>query len=160
MKKILIVFAVLIGFVSVAYAASYIGTTKLWKGETVNQSLFIYTDTIAMNSTTPTDSLSVQPLCKAGSVIFANMTGTTTKQVAMQTTYRWSADELRPPDPTPFYNTIGSTSSPYHEITSHTDTHKFDFNSRWFNEWRFVCLSGCDLTNTIGTLVGFCDKEA
>lgn len=160
MKKVFIAIGILLMMCSIAWAATYIGTTYLWGSDKIRQTLWTYEGSNIINSSTMTDAYEVQPLCTKASIIFGDLSGTGIKNVEVLTSYTWSADEnLRPSDSPIFYNSIGSTSKSYHELSGVTDTQKIDMSQRWFNTWRLKCVSGCDLTNTIGTAVGFCGKD-
>ena len=162
MKKIFATGLMLLLMVSTAHAVR-LGCTISADDDNVTQCTFAHSlatpNTGIMNKTGATKALLSKTKCDTGSIVFKTIIGTGIMNVAMQT-----APEFDPTQsgakPTAFYNTIGSTSTPYHEVDpADSDTWKFDFNSRSFDWWRLNCLAGCDLTNSIAIVFGDCRRE-
>ena len=161
MKRLLLAILMIMFIASVAHAVR-LGCTIKDGDDNVTQCTFAHplaTPTGIMNSTGATKALLSKTTCDTGSIVFKTIVGTGIMNVAMQT-----APEFDPTKsgakPTAFYNTIGSTSTPYHQVDpADSDTHKFDFNSRGFDWWRLNCLAGCDLTNSIAIVFGDCWRE-
>jgi len=156
MKKILIVFAVLLGFATIALAApNLLGTRKVT--DNVVKTTWAHnksTPTGLINATGATAAYGTGEYCNEGSVVFEIVTGSNIMNVAMQVAYDYSS----PGDiATTFYNSIGTDAAPYHQVNAaDTDTLKFDFSGRGFNKWRLNCLTGCGVNNTISKVYGYC----
>ena len=159
MKKFLLVALTIIFMASTAHAVR-LGCTISAEDDNVTQCTFAHPlatpNTGIMNSTGATKALKSKTKCDTGSIVFKTIIGTGIMNVAMQTAPGFDPT-MSGAKPTAFYNTIGSTSEPYHQVDpTDSDTHKFDFNSRGFDWWRLNCLAGCDLTNSVAIVFGDC----
>ena len=158
MKRFALAILAVVLLASFAWAApELLGTTKMKAEDRVMQTVFAHpksNTTGLINTTGATASWPTNIVCDTGSVIFETITGADIKNVALQVGYDLSPGYT---ETTVFWNTIGTSSEPWHPITNgNTDTYKFDFSSRAFNRWRLDCLVGCDITNTISEVYGTC----
>jgi hypothetical protein len=162
MKKFVTPLIIILLTASIAMAAVYLRTAKKAGEDDMSQTTWANVKASPdgiMNTTGATKALKTLTTCTQGMVEFGTVSGTNIMNIAMQTAMAYDPEKTGAL-PSVFYNSIGSTSAPYHQVDpADTDTHKFDFNSRAFDYWRLNCLVGCDLTNSIATAHGDCWRE-
>jgi len=164
MKRLLLAILTVFFITSVAHAEVRLGTAKKPSEDKESQTTWAHPNAPAifngiMNSTGATKAFKTISECDRGMIEFGDITGSGIMNVAVQTAPFYDPEKTGAQPPF-FYNSIGSTSTPYHQLDpSDSDTYKFDFNSRAWDWWRIYCLAGCTTTNYVETIHGDCRKE-
>jgi len=162
MKRFSTAIIIVLLVTSIAYAAAYLRTVKKAGEDNMSQTTWANPKSAPdgiMNTTGATKTLKTLTTCNIGMVEFGGISGTNIMNVTMETAMAYDPERTGAL-PSVFYNSIGSSSIPYHQVDpGDKDSHKFDFNSRAFDYWRLNCLAGCDLTNSISIAHGDCWRE-